>query len=73
MSLLNLKDKQISVRIVTGKNSEKFWEDYFNMYDSEGWDVLIPCERIGEGEFRIVLFKLDEIEESNDPIQPPVK
>lgn len=61
MSLLKCQDKQINVRIVIGKNSEKFWEEYFSMYDSEGWDVLIPTERIGEGEFRTVLFKRGEI------------
>ena len=65
MGLLNCQDKQINVRVVTGRNSEKFWDEYFNMYDSEGWDVLIPSECIGEGEFRVVLFKRDEIEKSN--------
>lgn len=66
MSLLKCQDKQINVRIVTGKNSEQFWDEYFKMYDSEGWDVMIPSERISEGEFRIVLFKRGEIEQSND-------
>ena len=65
MDSLKFKDTQINVRIITGENSENFWEDYFNMYDSEGWEVLIPSKRIEDGVFQIVWFKPSEIDDSN--------